>query len=172
MRQSLGVRQSQACERQNLSRRSFVVHERGRPTLSMNLQRRRRSLTAKRFARIHMRICGYAKHRDLPKWVAHGMDTKAFSKYFKAFGDPSRLRILRLLASKELTVNEIVESVGLSQPTVSRHLAILRGAGIVVDRRDGQHVCYTLNQKTVGNCCKDFCCCLAIPLPGEKKQNK
>lgn len=52
------------------------------------------------------------------------MDEKLFSKYFKAFGDPSRLRILAILISGEKTVNDIAKAVKLSQPTVSRHLAI------------------------------------------------
>ena len=65
------------------------------------------------------------------------MDTKRYSKYFKAFSDRSRLRILGLLAAKEMTVNEIVAVVGLSQSTVSRHFSVLRDSGIVNDRRDG-----------------------------------
>ena len=85
------------------------------------------------------------------------MDEKTFSRYFKAFGDRSRLRILRLLRSKEMTVNEIVKAVGLSQSTVSRHLAVLREAGIAVDRREGQKVYYSLNKKAVQNCCVCFC---------------
>ncbi|MBE9485723.1 MAG: winged helix-turn-helix transcriptional regulator [Chloroflexi bacterium] len=64
------------------------------------------------------------------------MDEKTYSKYFKAFGDPTRLRILALLSAKEPTVNEIVGAVALSQPTVSRHLALLREAGVVIDRRE------------------------------------
>ena len=100
------------------------------------------------------------------------MDTKAFSKSFKAFGDPSRLRILSLLARGELTVNEIVAEIGLSQSTVSRHLAILREADAVVDRRDGQQVFYSLNRKSVQDCCSGFCGCLMIPIPAAKSKKK
>lgn len=92
------------------------------------------------------------------------MNEKAYSKYFKAFGDPTRLRILALLVSGEKTVNKIVKSVGLSQPTVSRHLSILREADIVIDRRDGQQVFYSLNKISVESCCAGFCDCLAIPI--------
>lgn len=94
------------------------------------------------------------------------MQEKLYSKYFKAFGDPSRLKILTILANGELTVNEIVKKVGLSQPTVSRHLAILREAGAVVDRRDGQQVFYSLNKENIQTCCVDFCCGLDIPKMG------
>lgn len=101
------------------------------------------------------------------------MDQKTFSRYFKAFGDPTRRRILRLLSCKEMTVNEIVKAVGLSQPTVSRHLALLRGAGIVIDRRDGQKVYYSLDRKAVANCCTCFCDDLkiegSVPRKGKKK---
>jgi ArsR family transcriptional regulator len=101
--------------------------------------------------------------------MAGGMDEKTFSRYFKAFGDPTRLRILRLLAVKEMTVNDIVTAVGLSQSTVSRHLAILREAGIAVDRREGQKVYYSLKKKAVKNCCLCFCDRLEISRPRKKK---
>ncbi|MCP4583951.1 MAG: winged helix-turn-helix transcriptional regulator [candidate division Zixibacteria bacterium] len=100
------------------------------------------------------------------------MDTKRFSKYFKAFGDPSRLRIIRLLSDKEMTVNDVADSVGLSQPTVSRHLAILREAGVVVDRRDKQKVYYSLNKQSVENCCSGFCDCLEIKVKTVRKNKK
>jgi len=100
------------------------------------------------------------------------MDEKGYSKYFKAFGDPSRLRLLDLLSSKEMTVNDLVAAIGLSQPAVSRHLAILREAEVVIDRREGQHVFYSLNKKTVQNCCQGFCNCLEIRAKDVKKNRK
>jgi len=104
--------------------------------------------------------------------IVCGIDEKSFSKYFKAFGDPTRLKILAFLSAKELTVNEIVKVIGLSQPTISRHLAILREAEIVTDRRDGQRIYYSLNKKAVENCCYGFCDCLEIKVPIGKKQKK
>ena len=100
------------------------------------------------------------------------MNERTYSKYFKAFGDQSRLKILQLLASKEMTVSEIVAAVGLSQPAVSRHLAVLRDADVVVDRREGQSVYYSLNRKSVRSCCEGFCCCLKISAGSEKKKNR
>lgn len=96
------------------------------------------------------------------------MNEKAFSKYFKAFGDPTRLRIVMLLSSKEMPVNDIAEKIGLSQPTISRHLGVLREAEIVIDRREGQNVFYSLNKSSVENCCAGFCDCLAIPIRVKK----
>lgn len=56
---------------------------------------------------------------------------------FKALADRTRLRILALLGSNEVCVCHIHDSLGLPQPTVSRHLAYLRRAGLVAARRDG-----------------------------------
>lgn len=64
------------------------------------------------------------------------------AKYFRAFGDPTRLHILELLRSGELPVNELVARVGTSQPRVSAHLACLRWCGFVTSRRDHRTVFY------------------------------
>jgi DNA-binding transcriptional ArsR family regulator len=104
--------------------------------------------------------------------IRFNMNEKSFSKYFKAFGDPSRLKIIMLLSSKEMTVNEITAEVGLSQPTVSRHLAILREAEVVNDRREAQQVFYSLNKGSIENCCNGFCSCLAIMPKSDKKSKK
>jgi ArsR family transcriptional regulator len=63
---------------------------------------------------------------------------------FKALADQTRLRILGLLAAGEVCVCEIHESLRIPQPTASRHLAYLRRAGLVTDRRDGLWVHYRL----------------------------
>ena len=56
---------------------------------------------------------------------------------FKALADKTRLRILALLGNNEVCVCHIHDSLGLPQPTVSRHLAYLRRTGLVDVRRDG-----------------------------------
>jgi ArsR family transcriptional regulator len=63
---------------------------------------------------------------------------------FKAFADPTRLRILSLLAAGELCVCDIVEILDIPQPTVSRHLAALRTAGLVAVTRDWKFAHYRL----------------------------
>ena len=63
---------------------------------------------------------------------------------FKAFADPTRLRILSLLAAGELCVCDIVEILELPQPTVSRHLAALRQAGLVDVTREWKFAHYRL----------------------------
>jgi ArsR family transcriptional regulator len=62
----------------------------------------------------------------------------------KALADGTRLRILGLLAAGEVCVCHIHDSLKISQPKASRHLAYLRRAGLVTTRRDGQWVYYAL----------------------------
>ena len=64
---------------------------------------------------------------------------------FKALADATRLRILALLGGNEVCVCHIHDSLGLPQPTVSRHLAYLRRAGLVDTRRDGVWMHYQLS---------------------------
>ncbi len=63
---------------------------------------------------------------------------------FKAFADPTRLRILGLLAGGEICVCNIHECLGITQPMASRHLAYLRKKRLVRTRKDGLWVHYTL----------------------------
>jgi ArsR family transcriptional regulator, arsenate/arsenite/antimonite-responsive transcriptional repressor len=64
--------------------------------------------------------------------------------FFRALADPTRLRLLNLVADKEVCVCYFVEILGISQPKISRHLAYLRKAGIVAARRDGRWMHYRL----------------------------
>ena len=69
---------------------------------------------------------------------------EAMEAVFKALADQTRLRILGLLAAGEVCVCEIHESLQIPQPTASRHLAYLKRAGLVTDRREGLWVHYRL----------------------------
>ena len=74
--------------------------------------------------------------------------------FAKAMADETRQRVMRLLCCRWLCVGDIVcEMRGISQPTVSHHLGILRDAGLVHMRRDGKQVFYSLNQDEVAVCC-------------------
>ena len=64
----------------------------------------------------------------------------------KALADPTRLRIVHLLRGREeLCVCEITEALGLPQYTVSRHLSVLKAAGVVADWRQGKWMHYSLD---------------------------
>jgi ArsR family transcriptional regulator len=65
---------------------------------------------------------------------------------FQALGDTTRLRMLMLLVIEgELCVCELTHALGEIQPKISRHLALLRESGVVLDRRQGQWIYYRIN---------------------------
>ena len=74
----------------------------------------------------------------------------ALQKVFKTLADPTRVRILRLLEQEELIVGELMAILGMAQSRVSRHLAILREAGLLTDRRAGTFVAYRSSLPTDG----------------------
>jgi DNA-binding transcriptional ArsR family regulator len=63
----------------------------------------------------------------------------------RLLGEPTRIRVLGLLQSGELNVTALCEALSLAQPTVSHHLALLRTAGLVLTRRAGKQIFYSLN---------------------------
>lgn len=69
---------------------------------------------------------------------------KTTARTFKALSDETRLRIMALLSRGELCVCDLMEILALPQSTVSRHLATLRHAGLVEDRRQGVWMYYRL----------------------------
>ncbi len=71
--------------------------------------------------------------------------------FFKLLADETRLHILLLLVTEtELCVCELCAALEVSQPKISRHLAMLRSAAVLVDRRQGQWVYYRLNPALAG----------------------
>ena len=72
---------------------------------------------------------------------------------FRALADPHRLKMLELLSRGPLSVGRLARRFPMSQPAVSHHLAVLRRAGCVTDRKQGQEVYYALN-----GCCLEDCC--------------
>jgi ArsR family transcriptional regulator, arsenate/arsenite/antimonite-responsive transcriptional repressor len=66
---------------------------------------------------------------------------------FKSLSDPNRIRMVKMLEEKELCVCEIRSILGLSNSTASKHLSILRDAGLIVDSKDGKWVNFRLNEK-------------------------
>ncbi|EHU1441375.1 metalloregulator ArsR/SmtB family transcription factor [Acinetobacter baumannii] len=66
--------------------------------------------------------------------------------FFKCLSDPTRLDILKIIIAKQnVCVCELTEQLDLSQPKISRHLALLRNLSILLDQRQGQWVYYRLN---------------------------
>ena len=63
---------------------------------------------------------------------------------FRLLGDDARLRILRLLAAERLNVSELTGILGLAQSGVSRHLGMLKEAGLIAEQREGVYTWYRL----------------------------
>ncbi len=72
------------------------------------------------------------------------LDSIRMARGLKALCDPNRLAILAILVTGEYCVSDLVDRLGLDQPKVSHHLAILRSAGVIRSRRDGRHINYSL----------------------------
>ncbi len=74
-------------------------------------------------------------------------------KFAKALADDTRQKIMSACCCRWCSVGALVEEVGVSQPTVSHHLGVLREAGLVRARREGRQTLYILNQDAVVRCC-------------------
>ncbi|MBE3590124.1 MAG: winged helix-turn-helix transcriptional regulator [Firmicutes bacterium] len=72
-------------------------------------------------------------------------EARAHTPVFKALADPTRRRILQMLRSRDLTAGEIAAAFPTTAASISHHLAVLRQAGMVEDRREGQYIVYSLN---------------------------
>lgn len=78
---------------------------------------------------------------------------KEQARVLRILANESRLAIVGLLRERERNVSEIVRCVGLDQSTVSKHLAMLRNAGLVEDSREGNRVVYSLTLPCVLEVC-------------------
>jgi ArsR family transcriptional regulator len=78
------------------------------------------------------------------------VDVVAFAK---AIADDTRQQIMSLCCCTRMNVGDIAQAIGVTQPTASHHLAILRDAGLVTIEREGRETYYTLNQARITVCC-------------------
>lgn len=67
------------------------------------------------------------------------------SEIYKALSEPNRIRIVKMLQKKSLCVCEITEILQLAASTVSKHLSILKSAGIIIDEKDNKWINYRIN---------------------------
>ena len=72
---------------------------------------------------------------------------KEATAFFRLLGDEARLRILRLLEKERLNVSELTSILGIAQPGVSRHLRLLKDAGLVVEEPRGTRRLYRLHDE-------------------------
>jgi DNA-binding transcriptional ArsR family regulator len=86
-----------------------------------------------------------AKHRNTLVTISAMPEAAAAGDPFDALGDPNRRAIVELLGSGERTVREIADLLPISRPAVSRHLRLLKHAGLVVDEPRGTRRLYRLH---------------------------
>ncbi|MGH8003525.1 MAG: metalloregulator ArsR/SmtB family transcription factor [Limisphaerales bacterium] len=91
---------------------------------------------------------------------------RRYAPVFKALADPTRQKIMLMLEGRPRTVSEVVDFFNLSQPTISRHLAVLKNAGLVEAEKKGQNVFYRLSEPNLKACCvgffSSFACCQPV----------
>lgn len=75
---------------------------------------------------------------------------------FRALADPTRRQILQELRNSELAAGEIASLFQISGPSISRHLAILKGAELVAERREGNRIIYRLERENLATHLGDF----------------
>ena len=89
-------------------------------------------------------------------------ELRELAQIFRALGDITRQRILLLLSKQPMNVNSIVANFELAQPTISRHLAVLKNARLVSAVRRRQQIIYHLVPATMRHCCESFLSALGL----------
>lgn len=75
------------------------------------------------------------------------MDERKAAAIFKAFCDENRIKIIKLLRSGEKCACKLLEEIHVTQPTLSHHMKILCDSGVVVGRKDGKWMHYSISEK-------------------------
>ncbi|MDD3893514.1 MAG: metalloregulator ArsR/SmtB family transcription factor [Syntrophomonadaceae bacterium] len=87
-----------------------------------------------------------------------------FETVFKALGEPTRLKIIKLLSVRDLCVCDLEEIMEISQPRISQHLKVLKHAGLVNERKDGLRNICSLNKDMLDSTLGDFMSFIKSPL--------
>lgn len=101
----------------------------------------------------------FAKQRNDYCMATRKTSEDSIAEVFKALGHPARVRILRALLDGERCVCDLVAAAGLGWSTVSRHLSIMKAAGVLHDEKRGKQVIYRLELPCAGR----FLACLEYP---------
>jgi len=87
--------------------------------------------------------------RTARQYLLDGITATHIAELFKALSDPTRVRIIGVLANAELCVGDLCLVLGMTQPAVSHQLRLLRNLHIVRTRKEGRHVFYTLDDSHI-----------------------
>lgn len=88
--------------------------------------------------------------------------------YFAVLAEPNRLRIMHAVCESERSVGDIVGETGISQPNVSRHLALMLQRGLVRRRRDGNQIYYAIADRATPEICRAVCERIAAGMDGHR----
>ena len=97
------------------------------------------------------------------------MDERKTALIFKAFCDENRIRILKLLRGGEKCACKLLEEMSISQPTLSHHMKILCDSGIVVGRKEGKWMHYSISPHGV-RVAQELLTALTTVVPGEENR--
>ena len=104
-----------------------------------------------------MRMWSYSQNiMDVPHPLPPAL-VGLIAERFRVIGEPMRIRLLDHLRDGGATVQELTEAVGATQPNVSKHLAVLRAAGIVRREKDGLFTRYEIADQSVFDLCELVC---------------
>ncbi|AOY75044.1 ArsR/SmtB family transcription factor [Clostridium formicaceticum] len=95
-----------------------------------------------------------------------------FEVIFKALGEGTRIKIIKILSLKPMYVCELEGILNISQPRISQHLKILKHASLVEVQKEGQRAIYSLNKKLIEAVSSEFIKFLDTPLEELKEFNK
>ncbi|HTV11475.1 MAG TPA: metalloregulator ArsR/SmtB family transcription factor [Acidimicrobiales bacterium] len=107
--------------------------------------------------------------------MAADKDEEAVEAVFKALADPTRRQILKLLRNGEVPAGEIAGSFPISGPSVSRHLALLKSAGLIGERRQANRILYSLEPSRLTSAVAPWLlsvCPEVLALVGGKRKKK
>ena len=89
-----------------------------------------------------------------PQRILSDEELNRVALHFRVLGEPMRLKILQAVCREPRTVNDIVAAVGATQANVSKHLALLAGAGVLTREKSGQCVYYGMKDQLAVKMCE------------------
>ncbi|MEP2776666.1 MAG: metalloregulator ArsR/SmtB family transcription factor [Luteolibacter sp.] len=107
------------------------------------------------------------KNKTEPKKQLSPLALDLIASRFRALSEPMRLRLLDLLMQVDQTIGQLVESTGSSQANISKHLSVLREAGMIAMRKDGLTTVCQIADPIVGELCEMMCSRLRDEMEGK-----
>ena len=98
-----------------------------------------------------------SKKKSAPPKELSPLALELIAARFRALSEPMRLRLLNLLMGGEMTVGQLVEAIGSSQANVSKHLSVLRAAGMIAMRKEGLSSFCFIADPIVNELCEMMC---------------